>query len=58
MKNSKGGVPKEFFKYFEAYVWLKGEPKFGTNILSHNVECQEDFSSRNGDVRTSRIDSE
>ena len=30
LSNSNGEVSKEFSKYLEAYVWLKGEPKFGT----------------------------
>ena len=58
MKNSKGGVPKEFSKYLEAYVWLKGDPKFGTDILDQLEEVQEDISSVTGDVSTSGIESE
>ena len=58
IKNSKGRVPKEFSEYLEAYVWLKGEPKFGTDFLDQSEDVQEDILSVTGDVSTSGVKSE
>ncbi len=27
-------MPKEFGKYLDAYIWLKGDPEFGTHVLN------------------------
>ncbi len=32
MNSNKSGAPKEFLKYLDTFMWLKGEPKFGTHF--------------------------
>ncbi len=34
VKNNKGGVKKQFEKYLDSYIWLKGEPKFRFHVLN------------------------
>ncbi len=34
MKENKSRAPKEFSKYLDTFMWLKGEHKFGTHFLS------------------------
>mmetsp|Transcript_18314 Transcript_18314/g.35626 ORF Transcript_18314/g.35626 Transcript_18314/m.35626 type:complete len:216 (+) Transcript_18314:601-1248(+) len=54
----RGGVPKEFWKYLEAYIWLKGEPKFGTHVLSSVGSSIPDDITGSGDVSVSEMDSD
>ena len=56
-KNSKVGIPKEFSKYLEAYIWLKDEPKFGTNILNLAEAVEENILMSN-DVSVFRIETD
>ncbi len=50
-------MPKEFGKYLDAYIWLKGEPIFGTHVLS-SVGCSiQDDMTVSGDVSDSEFDS-
>ena len=58
MKNTKAGVLKEFGKYLDAYIWLKGEPKFGTHVLSSAGCSIPDDVTVSGDVSASKLDSD
>ncbi len=58
MKNTKGGLPKEFEKYLDAYIWLKGEPKFGTHVLNSAGCSIPDNITMSGDVSASELDSD
>ncbi len=57
MKENKSGAPKEFSKYLDAFLWLKGEPKFGTHFLKWRESVPDDISV-GGDWSTSGFDSD
>ena len=57
MKNSKDGILKEFSKYLEACIWLKGEPKFGTNS-SNPAEAVEENILMSKDVSISGMETD
>ncbi len=57
MKNTKAGVPKKFGKYLNAYIWLKGEQKFGTHVLSPIGGILPDDIFMSGDISASKLES-
>lgn len=57
MKELKSGVPKEFSKYLDAFMWLKGEPKIGTHFLKWRKSIPDDVSV-GGDCSTSGTESD
>ncbi len=57
MKDNRSGTPKEFLKYLDAFMWLKGEPKFGTHFLKWR-ESSPDDASIGGDLSTSGVESD
>ncbi len=58
MKNCREGVPKEYEKYLDAYIWLKGEPKFGTHVSNPPGGTVSEDISVSGDVSASELDSD
>ncbi len=57
MRENKSGVPKEFSKYLDAFMQMKGEPKFGTHFLKL-LESSPDDASIGGDWSTSSVESD
>ncbi len=57
MRKNKSGVPKEFSKYLDAFMWMKGELKFGTHFLKL-CESSPVNASIGGDWSTSGVESD
>ncbi len=57
MRENKNGVPKEFSKYLNKFMWMKGESKFGTNFLKSR-ESSPDDASIGGDWSSSGVESD
>ncbi len=57
MKNTKARVPKEFGKYLDAYIWLRGGPKFGTRVLNLVGDTVPYCFIVNGDICASKLES-
>ncbi len=53
----KAGVPKEFGKYLNTYIWLKGEPKFGNHVLIPVGGIMQDDIIMSGDISASKLES-
>ncbi len=43
MKENKSGTAKEFSKYLDAFMWLKGMPKFGIHFLKWHESFPNDI---------------
>ncbi len=44
MKDNKRGVPNEFSNNIDAFMWMNGEPKFGTNFIKWCYSIPDDVS--------------
>ncbi len=56
MKDNKSGAPKDFLKYLDTFMWLKGEPKFVTHFLKWCKPIADDILV-GGDWNTLGFDS-
>lgn len=43
MKDNKNVVPREFSKYKNEFIWLKGEPEFETQFVQLHDSIPDDI---------------